>query len=91
MKNGLIGVRVDDMDSDLYTGMCEASTPWKLANPAAVLYPSQFQPWEADNEAFLEESNGLYTLTYQGDIAFNNYLKEADILLARCKESVRPL
>ena len=87
-QSGSCGVNITEMDSATYMGACEASVPWKLANTGAVLFPDQFQPWEADDEAYIEEYQGQYNLTYFGEIAFKRYLKEAENLLERCITSV---
>ena len=84
----MCGVHITEMDSATYMGACDASTPWKLANDGAVLFPEKFQPWEADNEAYIEECKSRYILTYLGEIAFKRYLKEAENLLERCISSV---
>jgi hypothetical protein len=91
---GIHGINIREMDTNTYKGACQASTPWKLGNTAALLFPDKFQPWEADNEAYMEEYKNRYSLTYQGEIAFTNYLKEAESLLERYLESInvkRPL
>ena len=30
----------------------ELAAPWQFANAGAVLYPDEFQPWEADDDVF---------------------------------------
>lgn len=81
--NGLCGVPVQGMSSDVYKGACEASTPWDLGDTAAVLFPDEHPSWKADSEAFLEESKGSYFITHYGEIAFKRYLNESENLLRR--------
>ena len=77
------GVKVSEMDSRLYAGACDASVPFVEAKAGAVLFPEQHQPWEADNEAFIEEYKGVYSLTYIGEVAFDRFLVEAKEVLKR--------
>jgi len=35
----------------------ELMDPWGLAHDGAVIWPEEFQPWQADNEAFFETDN----------------------------------
>ena len=35
----------------------ELTMPWKLANTGAVIYPDEFQSWEADDECFFDIDN----------------------------------
>lgn len=81
-------VRLFDTDEALYLGLCKASTPWEVASPAVALFPDQFQPWEADDQVFVECHKDVYTLTHIGELAFENYLKEEEKLIERIKEQL---
>lgn len=85
---GLGPLHRTSMSAEAFSGACEVSDPWKLGNSGAVLFPEEFQPWERDDEAFIEHYQDKYSITHYGEIAFKNYLNEAEKLLDRCIASL---
>ena len=76
-------IHVSKMERSIYAGACDASRPFVVGNHGAALFPESFQPWEADSDAFIEECNGTYSLTYVGEIAFDRFIIEAAKVLKR--------
>lgn len=71
----------------------ELTTPWQFANAGAVLYPDEFQPWEADDNVFFVQDNpkGLagnwIVATYYAEIAAKLINQEHLKLKERIRES----
>ncbi|WP_394222515.1 hypothetical protein [Alteromonas gracilis] len=71
----------------------ELTTPWQFANAGAVLYPDEFQPWEADDDVFFVKDNpkGLagnwIVATYHAEIAAKLINQELSKLKERIRES----
>jgi hypothetical protein len=85
---GLGSICISGLTTEIYKGMCEASTPWHLANTGAILYPGEWPSWEADDEAFLSEDRGQYSITHFGEIAYARYQHEAATLLSRIESEI---
>lgn len=71
----------------------ELTTPWQFANAGTVLYPDEFQPWEADDDVFFVQDNpkGLagnwIVATHHAEIAAKLINQELLKLKERIRES----
>ncbi|MFD3435331.1 hypothetical protein [Alteromonas macleodii] len=71
----------------------ELTAPWQFANAGAVLYPDEFQPWEADDDVFFVQDNpeGLagnwIVATHHAEIAAKLINQELLKLKERIRES----
>ena len=76
------GLLISTMNTSLFSGCCDASTPWKYAGLGAVLF-GDGQSWEIDDEAYIMQSKNKFYITYLGEIAFSQYEKKASAELAK--------